>query len=156
MVAKIPQRADCGVSTTSAAQWAVTMAAPCRQWDRQTRVASGGNGLRPAARGAFGAQPWLKYERAGFILALAAAARIRGPRGEGPITRGGVEMANDPRLMRLAARLACVALVVSIMFPLGRMVFPYVAEELGTMQFSALEAVLSTTVGFGIYTAFFG
>jgi hypothetical protein len=70
--------------------------------------------------------------------------------------RGGDEMATDPRLMRLAARLACVALVVSIMFPLGRMVFPYVAEELGTMQFSALEAVLSTTVGFGIYTAFFG
>lgn len=69
---------------------------------------------------------------------------------------GGEEMTNDPRLIRLAARLACVALVVSIMFPLGRMVFPYVAEELGTMQFSALEAVLSTTVGFGIYTAFFG
>jgi hypothetical protein len=89
------------------------------------------------------------------MLALAAAARFRVPRGEGR-SKGGEEMANDPRLMRLAARLACVALVVSIMFPLGRMVFPYVAEELGTMQFSALEAVLSTTVGFGIYTAFFG
>jgi len=89
------------------------------------------------------------------MLALAAAAPLRVPRGEGAI-EGGEEMANDPRLMRLAARLACVALVVSIMFPLGRMVFPYVAEELGTMQFSALEAVLSTTVGFGIYTAFFG
>jgi len=80
---------------------------------------------------------------------------LQGAEGEGRLT-GGEEMANDPRLMRLAARLACVALVVSIMFPLGRMVFPYVAEELGTMQFSALEAVLSTTVGFGIYTAFFG
>jgi hypothetical protein len=65
-------------------------------------------------------------------------------------------MANDPRIIRLAARLACVALVVSIVFPLGRMVFPYVAGELGILQFSALEAVLSTTVGFGIYTAFFG
>jgi hypothetical protein len=115
-----------------------------------------GEGIAGAAGGLFRAQPWLKYERAGFILALAAAARVWVPGGEGPITRGGDEMATDPRLMRLAARLACVALVVSIMFPLGRMVFPYVAEELGTMQFSALEAVLSTTVGFGIYTAFFG
>ena len=103
-----------------------------------------------------GAQPWLKYERARFILAVAAAVWVGAPRREGPSTGGGDKMANDPRLMRLAARLACVALVVSIMFPLGKMLFPYVAEELGTMQFSALEAVLSTTVGFGIYTAFFG
>ncbi len=65
-------------------------------------------------------------------------------------------MAKDPRVVRLAARLACVALVVSVVFPLGRMLFPYVSSELGTMQFSALEAVLSTTVGFGIYSAFFG
>jgi hypothetical protein len=107
-------------------------------------------------RGAFGAQPWLKYESARFILAVAAAARLRGAERRGGRSQGGEEMVTDPRLMRLAARLACVALVVSIMFPLGRMVFPYVAEELGTMQFSALEAVLSTTVGFGIYTAFFG
>jgi hypothetical protein len=98
----------------------------------------------------------LKYERAGFILALAAAAPRQGAQRRGADHKGGDEMGNDPRLMRLAARLACVALVVSIMFPLGKMVFPYVAEELGTMQFSALEAVLSTTVGFGIYTAFFG
>jgi hypothetical protein len=63
---------------------------------------------------------------------------------------------NNPALLKLAARLACVALVVSIVFPLGRMLFPYVGAELGKLQFSALEAVLSTTVGFGIYTAFFG
>ncbi len=65
-------------------------------------------------------------------------------------------MEKDPRVVRLAARLACVALVVSVVFPLGRMLFPYVGSELGAMQFSALEAVLSTTVGFGIYSAFFG
>jgi len=59
-------------------------------------------------------------------------------------------------LLKLAARVACVALVVSIVFPLGRMLFPYVGAEFGVLQFSALEAVLSTTVGFGIYTAFFG
>ncbi len=39
---------------------------------------------------------------------------------------------------------------------LGRILFPYVGAEFGILQFSALEAVLSTTVGFGIYTAFFG
>jgi len=65
-------------------------------------------------------------------------------------------MANDPGLIRLAARVACVALVVSIVFPVGRMLFPYVGAELGSVQFSALEAVLSTTLGFGIYAAFFG
>jgi hypothetical protein len=31
-----------------------------------------------AGRGAFGARPWLKYERARFILAVAAAARVGG------------------------------------------------------------------------------
>lgn len=66
------------------------------------------------------------------------------------------KIANNPRMMRLAARLACVALVVSVVFPLGRMLFPYLGGELGAMQFSALEAVVSTTVGFGLYTAFFG
>jgi hypothetical protein len=66
------------------------------------------------------------------------------------------KITNDPRMMRLAARLACVALVVSVVFPLGRVLFPYLGGELGAMQFSALEAVLSTTVGFGLYTAFFG
>jgi hypothetical protein len=67
-----------------------------------------------------------------------------------------MKIANNPRMMRFAARLACVALVVSVVFPLGRMLFPYLGGELGAMQFSALEAVLSTTVGFGLYTAFFG
>ena len=67
-------------------------------------------------------------------------------------------------LLKLAARLACVALVVSVVFPLGRILFPYVGAEFGILQFTfyagarlvQLEAVLSTTVGFGIYTAFFG
>jgi hypothetical protein len=62
----------------------------------------------------------------------------------------------SPAFLRLAARLACVALVVSIVFPLGRALFPYVGAEFGILQYSALEAVVSTTVGFGIYTAFFG
>jgi len=65
-------------------------------------------------------------------------------------------MLNDPRVMRLAARVACVGLVVIMVFPLGRILFPYVAGEVGSLQFSALEAVLSTTIGFGLYAVFFG
>ncbi len=65
-------------------------------------------------------------------------------------------MHNDLRLLRLAARLACVALVVSVVFPLGSMVFPYVADDVGHVPFSALEAVLSTSIGFSLYGAFFG
>jgi hypothetical protein len=60
-------------------------------------------------------------------------------------------MANQP----IVIKLMCVALVASIMFPLGQMVFPYVATEIGDLPFSAIEAVLSATIGFGIYAAFF-
>jgi hypothetical protein len=68
----------------------------------------------------------------------------------------GNTMGNGERYWRLAARLVCVALVVSVVFPLGRLVFPYVAEEFGSLSFSAVEAVLSTTVGFSIYALVFG
>jgi hypothetical protein len=36
------------------------------------------------------------------------------------------------------------------MLPLGHMLFPYVSYELSGMQFQAIEAVISATVGFGI------
>ncbi len=55
----------------------------------------------------------------------------------------------------LLTKILCVGLVAAIMLPVGRMLFPYVSDELSGMQFQALEAVVSTTVGFGIY-AFFG
>ena len=51
----------------------------------------------------------------------------------------------------IIARILCVGLVAAIMLPAGRMLFPYVSGELSGMQFHALEAVVSTTVGFGIY-----
>jgi len=51
-------------------------------------------------------------------------------------------------------RLLCVALVASVMLPLGRALFPYVSHELTGMQFQAIEAVVSATVGFGIYSVF--
>lgn len=55
----------------------------------------------------------------------------------------------------ILTRLLCVAFVAALMLPLGRALFPYVSQELSGLQFQALEAVVSATVGFGIYS-FFG
>lgn len=54
----------------------------------------------------------------------------------------------------VVTRLLCVALVAAIMLPVGRILFPYVSQELTGIQFQAIEAVLSATVGFGIYSIF--
>jgi hypothetical protein len=51
---------------------------------------------------------------------------------------------------RLMIRLLSVALVAAVMLPLGHMLFPYVSHEMSGMQFQAIEAVISATVGFGI------
>jgi len=61
-------------------------------------------------------------------------------------------MKHDP----LITKLLCVALVASIVLPLGRMVFPYVAHVIGGLPFDTVEAVVSATVGFGLYAAVFG
>jgi len=50
----------------------------------------------------------------------------------------------------LMTRLLCVALVAAIMLPAGHMLFPYVSHVLSGIQFQAMEAVVSATVGFGI------
>ena len=54
----------------------------------------------------------------------------------------------------LVTKLMCVALVAAVMMPFGRALFPYVSHELDGMQFQALEAVVSATLGFGIYALF--
>jgi hypothetical protein len=36
------------------------------------------------------------------------------------------------------------------MLPAGHMLFPYVSHVLSGMQFQAIEAVVSATVGFGL------
>jgi len=54
----------------------------------------------------------------------------------------------------ILTRLLCVALVAAVMLPLGRALFPYVSHELSGLQFQAIEAVVSATVGFGIYSIF--
>jgi len=51
-------------------------------------------------------------------------------------------------------RILCVALVAAIMVPLGNMLFPYVSSELSGTQFQTLEAVVSATLGFGIFAIF--
>jgi hypothetical protein len=54
----------------------------------------------------------------------------------------------------LIGRLLCIALVAAIMLPLGRLLFPYVSADMSRMQFQAIEAVISATVGFGLYGVF--
>jgi hypothetical protein len=51
-------------------------------------------------------------------------------------------------------KLLCVALVAMIMLPAGRALFPYVSHELTGIQFQAIEAVISASLGFGIYSVF--
>jgi hypothetical protein len=53
-------------------------------------------------------------------------------------------------------KLLCVAMVASVMMPLGREIYPYIAGMLDSMQFDAVEAVVSATLGFAIDAAMFG
>ena len=55
----------------------------------------------------------------------------------------------------LINRLMCVALIVAVMFPLGRMLFPLIGHDIGETPFGAIEAVLSTSLGFGLYAILF-
>jgi hypothetical protein len=59
---------------------------------------------------------------------------------------GGKAMIDRPLIIKLL----CVALVAAVMLPVGHMMFPYVRHVLSGMQFQAIEAVVSATVGFGI------
>jgi hypothetical protein len=56
----------------------------------------------------------------------------------------------------LITKLMCVALVAAVMMPLGRDLYPYIEGAIGSLQFDALEAVLSATLGFVIYAAMCG
>jgi hypothetical protein len=57
---------------------------------------------------------------------------------------------------RVATRLACVGVVVCVMFPLGEMMFPAMTEAIGEFPFTAIEAVVSATLGFGLFEVLFG
>lgn len=56
----------------------------------------------------------------------------------------------------LVIRLLCVALVAALMVPLGRALFPLLGSDIGRLPFDAIEAVVSATLGFGLYAAIFG
>jgi hypothetical protein len=56
----------------------------------------------------------------------------------------------------LITKLLCVAMVASIMMPLGRELYPYVETAIDSLKLDAVEAVLSATIGFAIYAAIFG
>jgi hypothetical protein len=60
------------------------------------------------------------------------------------------------RIHPIIIKLACVAAVVVIVFPLGMLLFPYIADDMGGTPFKTLEAVLTATLGFGLYAALFG
>jgi hypothetical protein len=49
-------------------------------------------------------------------------------------------------------KLLYVGFVATVMLPLGHILFPYVSDSLSGIQFQAIEAVVSTTLGFGIYS----
>jgi hypothetical protein len=53
-------------------------------------------------------------------------------------------------------RLGCVGLVLILVFPAGQLVFPYVAGAMGSLQFGAVEAVLTAALGNGLYATLFG
>jgi hypothetical protein len=42
------------------------------------------------------------------------------------------------------------------MMPVGRELYPHVSDLLDMLQFDAIEAVVSATVGFAIYAVMFG
>jgi hypothetical protein len=56
----------------------------------------------------------------------------------------------------LITKLLCVALVATVMMPVGREVYPYIEDMIGSLSFDAVEAVLSATMGFALYAAMFG
>ena len=57
---------------------------------------------------------------------------------------------------RVLTKVMCVAAVASVVFAVGRVVFPYFEPTMGELPFDAAEAVFSTTVGFALHAAMFG
>jgi uncharacterized protein (DUF697 family) len=56
----------------------------------------------------------------------------------------------------IVTKLLCVALVASIMLPVGRMIFPFVEPVVGGLEFGTIQAVASATIGFALHAAIFG
>jgi hypothetical protein len=56
----------------------------------------------------------------------------------------------------LLTKLTCVALVATVMMPVGRDLYPYIEGAIGSLSFDAIEAVFSATLGLALYAAMFG
>lgn len=50
----------------------------------------------------------------------------------------------------LITKLLCVGVIAGIMLPAGHLFFPYVSDFMSGTQFQAIEAVVGTTIGFGL------
>ncbi|MPZ54936.1 MAG: hypothetical protein GEU91_00270 [Rhizobiales bacterium] len=57
---------------------------------------------------------------------------------------------------QLVLRVACVAVTLCVVFPLGQIVFYEVANVIGELPFNAIEAVVTATLGFGLFEVLFG
>jgi hypothetical protein len=70
----------------------------------------------------------------------------------GKVTQKRDERRGEPPMIdrKLMVKLLCVGLVAAVMLPAGSLLFPHVSDALSGVQFHALEAVLSTTLGFGL------
>jgi hypothetical protein len=56
----------------------------------------------------------------------------------------------------LVVKIMCVALVATVMMPVGQVLFPYVSHVLSDTQFRVVEAVFSATLGFGLSATIVG
>ena len=56
----------------------------------------------------------------------------------------------------LLTQALCVALIAAPMMPIGRALFPYLGAEIGALPFDAIAAVVTATLGYGVYAALFG
>ena len=57
---------------------------------------------------------------------------------------------------QILLRVACVMAILCIVFPLGQMVAGDVAEVIGDLSFNAIEAVVTATLGYGLFEVLFG
>jgi hypothetical protein len=57
---------------------------------------------------------------------------------------------------RIATQLACVGVVVCVVFPLGELAYPVAADVVGASSFTTLEAVVTAALGFGLFEMLFG
>lgn len=60
-----------------------------------------------------------------------------------------------PRYSDLIKFACCVAVAAAI-FPMGSTIYPHVAWAVGGFAFETIEAMVSATLGFGLYLVLFG